>query len=471
MILPEALLQSLTGVAGFDRAALEQVHQQEEALTSIRLNPAKLPTVNDKWSVSNFFHHASFDVSGSVPWSQFGYYLARRPSFTFDPFFHAGCYYVQEASSMFLEQALKQTVDLTQSLKVLDLCAAPGGKSTHIQSLITTDSLLVSNEVIKGRSNILKQNSIKWGCHNIIVTNNDPQHFSKLSGFFDVMVVDAPCSGSGLFRKDAEAVEEWSEEAVMLCCGRQKRIISDALPALKQEGILIYSTCSYSKEEDEDIADWLVQEMGMENIKLQVHEDWGIVESVSAKTNSVSYRFYPDKVKGEGFFLSCFIKKGTTSTKKIKPQRPEKATVKEQSIIHAWIKQDNLELLKHNEAIFALEKNVVPDFAVIRQALNVQYAGTFIGEIIREKIIPDHALAVSTIVADTVNKIDVPYDEAIKYLQKKEVNWGSQIIGWHIVTYKDQALGWINGLSNRINNYYPREMRILKAQDDAAFEK
>lgn len=469
MPLPQALLQSLQDVAGFDEAAFVQAHQQPEPLTSIRINPAKMETVNDKWAIGNFFHHARFNVSGSIPWSQFGYYLTQRPSFTFDPLFHAGCYYVQEASSMFLEQALMQTVDLSKEIKVLDLCAAPGGKSTHIQSLLSPNSLLVSNEVIKSRSGVLKQNIIKWGSNDVIVTNNDPQHFARLSGFFDVMIVDAPCSGSGLFRKDAEAIDEWSEDAVQMCCSRQKRILSDALPALKQDGILIYSTCSYSKEEDEDIADWLVQEMGMENIQLHIKEDWGIVESISSKTASAGYRFYPDKTKGEGFFLSCFIKRGETISKNVKSQKPEKATVKEQAIADQWISTDNMVLLKHNNQIFALPQNIVSDFAVIKQALNIQYAGTFIGELMWEKLIPDQALAVSTILSGSVKKVEVSYEEAIKYLQKNELHWDIPNTGWQIVTFQNKALGWINALPNRINNYYPKEIRILKRQDGSAF--
>jgi 16S rRNA C967 or C1407 C5-methylase (RsmB/RsmF family) len=236
-----------------------------------------------------------------VPWSLYGSYLERRPSFTFDPLFHAGCYYVQEASSMFLEQALRQTTDLAQPLNVLDLCAAPGGKTTHLQSLLSEDSLLVSNEVIRSRAAVLKQNCVKWGTQNVVITNNDPQHFNRLEGFFDVVVVDAPCSGSGLFRRDEEAIEEWSPDNVQLCCGRQKRILADVFPALKEGGVLIYSTCSYSKEENEAIADWLATELQMENLTLQTEKDWHIVETTADKTNAKGYRFFPDKVKGEGF--------------------------------------------------------------------------------------------------------------------------------------------------------------------------
>src|SRR5215204_1914653 len=308
MSLPEKLILSLKHIKGFEQKAFEDVHASDEQLTSIRVNPLKAFKSDGHWSFTQNTHKSIFDLKDKIPWSSFGYYLPQRPSFTFDPLFHAGCYYVQEASSMFLEEALKQTVDLSKKIKLLDLCAAPGGKSSHIQSLISPDSLLVSNEVIRNRTGVLKQNVIKWGSDNVVVTNNDPQNFSRLEGFFDVLVVDAPCSGSGLFRRDAEAINEWSEQNVLLCCGRQKRIIADAFACLKEGGVLIYSTCSFSKEEDEDIADWLVQELKMKNERLKVEDLWGIVETESEKTGSFGYRFFPDKTKGEGFYLACFIK-------------------------------------------------------------------------------------------------------------------------------------------------------------------
>src|SRR5436190_4820828 len=259
--LPKKLLQSLQGIEGFDRDAFESIHARSEQITSIRINPSK----DFEFGISNF-------ETGPVPWCQYGYYLKERPSFTFDPLFHAGCYYVQEASSMFLEQALKQTVDLSKPLRVLDLCAAPGGKSTHIQSLISPGSLLVSNEVIKSRCNILKDNIIKWGCENVVVTNNDPKDFAKLENYFDVIVVDAPCSGSGLFRKEPDAIEHWSENNVALCSQRQQRILADVWPSLKEDGILVYSTCSYSKEEDEDIVKWMNEKFLAANCQLLISE-------------------------------------------------------------------------------------------------------------------------------------------------------------------------------------------------------
>ncbi|MBB1285950.1 Fmu (Sun) domain protein [Flavisolibacter sp. BT320] len=475
MKLPEAFLSSLEGVPGFDRERFVAVHEQEGGVTSIRINPAKpleIATEPDA-EVSEISDDSrlTFDVSRltPVPWSRYGYYLPQRPSFTFDPLFHAGCYYVQEASSMFLEQALVQLVDLTQPLKVLDLCAAPGGKSTHLQSLLTTESLLVSNEVIRQRSVVLTDNIIKWGSSNVFVTNNDPKAFQKVPGFFDVMVVDAPCSGSGLFRKDSEAIDEWSLNNVALCSQRQQRILADALPALKEGGLLVYSTCSYSVEEDEAIMDWLIKEMEMENLPLPSVQE-GIVISTSARSSAVGYRFYPDKLKGEGLFLACFRKKSESDTVRIKQGKPETISTREKKIIEEWINGKGQEIVRFRNNVIVLPKGFLPDFLLLSAHLNLLYAGTTVGEIFKEKLVPHHALSQSLLLSENVKTVDLSYADAIKYLQRQDFSCTPQSIGWQVVRYKEKPLGWINALKNRVNNYYPKEIRILK-QNHSAFEK
>jgi len=465
MRLPAELLQSLVGISGFERESFVQVHEDGNAPTSVRLNPLK-PV--DEGSDAVLFGKAE---RTPVPWAQTGYYLSHRPSFTFDPLFHAGCYYVQEASSMFLEQALKQHTDLSQPLRALDLCAAPGGKSTHLQSLLSADSLLVSNEVIKQRSIILTDNIIRWGCRNVFVSNNDPRAFQKLGGFFDVMVVDAPCSGSGLFRKDEEAISEWSLHNVALCSQRQQRILADALPALKGDGLLVYSTCSYSSEEDEAITDWLVQDMAMESLSLQIDQFDGIVETKSPETGAAGYRFYPDKVKGEGFFLACFRKKSNEGEAKLRMAKPEAISSKERSAIEPWIASTDLQFIRHRNVIIALPSNLVSDFSSLQPILNLQYAGVSVGEVLKDRLVPHHALAQSTIINKDIPATDLPYDEAIKYLQRQDLSTVPETIGWQVVRHRNYNLGWINALKNRINNYYPKEIRILKARNDSAFEK
>jgi len=485
--LPEIFLESLEGIEGFERKAFVNVHESGEQVTSIRINPAKMSIVNRESSIQetigssisddnskqeeSSIHHSRLTIHDPVPWSQFGFYLKERPSFTFDPLFHAGCYYVQEASSMFLEQAVKQLVDLSKPLKVLDLCAAPGGKSTHLQALISRESLLVSNEIVRSRNAILIDNIVKWGCKNVIVSNNDPSAFQKLEAYFDVMVVDAPCSGSGLFRKDEEAIDEWSLNNVQLCSQRQQRILADTLPALKENGILIYSTCSYSKEEDEEIMDWLVDEMGMENLALKTKSDWNIVETHSSKNNAKGYRFYPDKLKGEGLFLACFRKKISAREPKNRPGKLERASKKEREIILPWLNTNDVELVKDNTSFAALPPAFVNDYSILSSVLNIQYKGTGIGQIMKDRLVPDHSLAVSTILSDKIPFNDLSYEQAIKYLQRQDVNFSTSGKGWQLVRYQGFNLGWINVLPNRINNYYPKEIRILKQRNDSGFEK
>ena len=256
-----------------------------------------------------------------IPWCETGRYLKERPIFTLDPTFHGGAYYVQEASSMFLEQIIQQAVDLTKPLRVLDACAAPGGKSTHLLSLLNEDSLLVSNEVIRSRANILSENIQKWGNSNVMVTNNDPTNFSSLKGYFDIILIDAPCSGEGLFRKDASASHEWSEKNVELCSLRQRRIVADLWPALKENGLLIYSTCTYNEKENEENLNWISKEFPSTAESIKLTPDWG-VEAIEQETIK-GYRFFPHRVKGEGFFISAIRKKEATPQLRIHSKKKD----------------------------------------------------------------------------------------------------------------------------------------------------
>ena len=450
MNLPEKLLQSLEAIKGFDREAFEKVHASGEQVTSIRINPQKLSEASQVPSTGG-------DLGEAVPWTEYGYYLNQRPSFTFDPLFHAGCYYVQEASSMFLEQAFKQTVDLSRRLRILDLSAAPGGKSTHIQSLISKDSLLVSNEVIRSRANILKDNIAKWGSDNVVVTNNDPKSFARLENYFDAIIVDAPCSGSGLFRRDEKAIDEWSENNVHLCSQRQQRILADVWPALKKNGVLIYSTCSYSNDENENIVQWMTAELPIAHCPLPIDNSWGIIETENG------YRFWPDKVKGEGFFIACMRKLGGEDKVEIKVKKKiEIVSKKEMEVVKYWIKATDHQFLKIGNVVYAVPKGLSTDIDFLLSNLQIISFGTMVGELVRDKLIPAHALAMSNLISDHVERIELNYEQAIDYLKKKDLREINRDKGWKLVTYKNYPLGWINILSNRINNYYPRELRILR---------
>jgi NOL1/NOP2/sun family putative RNA methylase len=456
--LPGTFINSIKNAEGFDAESFEKVHQSGEQVTSIRINPSKNPALTNTLT-------PAITVNEPVPWSSFGYYLHTRPSFTSDPLFHAGAYYVQEASSMFLEQALRQTADLSTPLKVLDLCAAPGGKSTLIQSLINERSLLVSNEVIKTRVNILSENITKWGAVNVIVTNNDPKDFQRLKEFFDVIVVDAPCSGSGLFRKDPAAMDEWSEQNVQLCSQRQQRILADIFPSLKEGGVLIYSTCSYSTEEDEMIADWFADEFDAQSVRLQTNPEWNIVESQSKQHNTYGYRFYPDKVKGEGFFITAFKKtvaeNDVFKTAKNK-NKPEDLTAKEIEGVKQYLNAENeFFFIKQNEEAIAIPCHFENDLMLIQSALYIKKAGVRLGAIIRNELIPHHELALSCIINEEVPAVDVDEETALQYLRKQDVKIDTNLKGWALVSYSKLPLGWIKILPGRVNNYYPKEWRIL----------
>ena len=456
--LPHSFLQSLENVEGFDLNAFAAVHEEAKPLTSIRFNPNKKIDVQD----------SALQLESKIPWSSQGYYLIERPSFTKDPLFHAGAYYVQEASSMFLEQVLRQTVDLNTSIKVLDLCAAPGGKSTLIQSLISKDSLLVSNEVIKTRVNVLVENITKWGAANVVVTNNDPRDFQRLDSYFDVIVVDAPCSGSGLFRKDPDAISEWSLDNVTLCSQRQQRILADVKEALKQDGILIYSTCSYSKAENENIAEWLITENGFESIQLHINPEWNIVETITKETNAYGYRFYPDKVNGEGFFITAFKKTNPTPNAKQTTPNTKHQTINKQpqtpnakQEITNWLSSKDISLFPWKDDIIAFPENLINEIPVLQSALYIKKAGVNIGSLIRNELIPSHELAMSTILNQDLASVLLDLKKALQFLRLESIEKDFEGTGWMLVKYGGLALGFIKALPNRINNYYPREWRIL----------
>jgi 16S rRNA C967 or C1407 C5-methylase (RsmB/RsmF family)/NOL1/NOP2/fmu family ribosome biogenesis protein len=450
--VPDELLQSLRGVEGFDENAFIEVHQDNSQVVSIRINPKKI-------------HASPFPDSEKIPWSSTGYYLPHRPFFTFDPLLHAGAYYVQEASGMFLEQCLKQTIDLSSSLKILDLCGAPGGKSTLILSLISNESLLLSNEVIKTRAGILVENISKWGAENVIVTNNDPRDFNRLTGYFDVMVVDAPCSGSGLFRRDTNAIDEWSTDAVETCCLRQQRILSDTYASLKQNGVLIYSTCSYSPEENEQICDWLLSNYDMTSLKIATSPDWNIFYTESALKKASGYRFFPDKLRGEGFFVACFKKNDGEASSAVNTKKSiNRTTPVESAVLQPWIKENSQVQFYHNgDEVFAFPISMENDLLAIYSNLYIKKAGVLIGKLIRNELLPAHELALSNLISGELLTISLKKDDALQYLRKEEVTIKEDRRGWALVKYEELNLGWIKLLRNRINNYYPKEWRILKS--------
>jgi NOL1/NOP2/fmu family ribosome biogenesis protein len=385
-----------------------------------------------------------------------------RPLFTADPLFHAGCYYVQEASSMFAGYVYEQLMSArAEAVRVLDLCAAPGGKSTHIASLMKDQDLLIANETIQTRSSILAENLTKWGYMNTWVTNNDPRDIGRLGPYFDCMLIDAPCTGSGLWRKDVHAIEEWSPEHVQLCSDRQRRIIADALPALKDEGILIYATCSYSPEENEAIADWIAATFDVESLRIELHEDWGVIETQSDKGHAYCYRFYPWKVLGEGFFLAAFKVSQTGSTASYKSKQKAKKTTTAKLPIDRWEPYLDVAfaLSERNDEYFAIHPTHQIDYELLAPQLKIRKGGLRLGKILPKEVIPDHELALSIHLRNDLPAVALDQEQAMRYLKKEEVK-KEHAKGWMLARYQGQALGWGKWMPNRMNNYLPKNWRI-----------
>jgi 16S rRNA C967 or C1407 C5-methylase (RsmB/RsmF family)/NOL1/NOP2/fmu family ribosome biogenesis protein len=394
-----------------------------------------------------------------VPWSKSGYYLDKRPSYTLDPLFHSGCYYPQEASGMFLELALHQAYEPIKNVRVLDLCGAPGGKSTLLSEIIGPDSLLVANEVIASRAFILAETITKWGSDNTIVTQNDPSAFGRLSGYFDIVLVDAPCSGEGMFRTEIARME-WSGENASHCSDRQKRILMDIWPALKANGILIYSTCTFNPDENEKNIKWLISRQEAEIVRLDIRGFPGIKE---IDYNGIyGYGFYPGKIKGEGFFISVIRKKARQEKKMVRNQRFSelKPGKPELEMVKTWTTFSEDRILRRGDEIYSVPGSM-DDYLHLFQNLKVIKSGTKIFSIKKSDYLPSHDLALSCrLKTDIFNREEISLNKAVSYLRRDNLMFKDQLKGWVLVAFRGINLGFIKNLGSRANNYYPVEWRI-----------
>ncbi|MDR2682361.1 MAG: RsmB/NOP family class I SAM-dependent RNA methyltransferase, partial [Dysgonamonadaceae bacterium] len=422
MKLPEAFISRTKALLGNEWTDFEQA-LQEVSPVSIRLNPRKTALSSP--------YPCGLDPQSSekIPWASDAYYLPERPSFTLDPLFHAGCYYVQEAASMYLEQIVKKWV--SSPSKVLDLCAAPGGKSTQLSSVLPEKSLLIANEVIRSRAPVLSENLIKWGNPNILATSNDPSVFGTISGFFDLILADVPCSGEGLFRKDPGSIAEWSPANVRLCAERQRRIIAACWPALKPGGLLIYSTCTYNREENEENIDWICRESGAE-----------IVEEPR--------RFFPHKTKGEGFFIAGVRKNFSSATGFSSPERVGVPAGKVCGFRcpffpeGAWEK-DEFAFFSVNNTLLAIPFQHQKDYLFLKNKLKIISAGIALGETKGKDWIPAHALAMSCrLPSSAFPEWELDKDTALKYLRKEALHDlpAGLPTGYVLATYQKHPLGF-----------------------------
>lgn len=380
---------------------------------------------------------------------------------------------------MFLSHIIKHIFDLSQTYSVLDLCAAPGGKSTLLSSVFSNDSIVVANEVISGRVGPLTENAIKWGNPNFIISNNDPSDFQKLQSFFNLVVVDAPCSGEGMFRKDHEVADQWSLNNIQLCEARQKRILEVAQKAVANEGYLIFCTCTFAPEENENNLKWFIEQHSeFESIQIPINEKWGIVEkqNIANEKPLYSYHFYPHKVKGEGFFISCLKKKALSPTPSPKGEgrRSEKKRYdklqllpeKEKTLFKKWVSEfEQYEYyIDWRGDVNAIHNEQLCNVSLLMQTLKIKQAGICLGKIIKEELIPAHHLALSTIISHQLPSIELNKEQALQYLAKQNIiSLSTQNQGWQLLKYNNINLGWVKVMPNRINNYYPQEYRIRKS--------
>lgn len=426
--------------------------------------PAFEEAMNGPASISLRLHPHKVSQAASlppIPWMQGGFYLPKKPLFTSDPWFHAGAYYVQDASSMFVAEAVRQTLDLSQPLRVLDLCAAPGGKSTALLSLLSEDSLLVANDVIRSRANILMENLQKWGYPNTVVTQADPVDFQSLPGFFDVMLVDAPCSGEGLFRKDPAAKEQWSSQHVQFCVDRQRRILMDAWDTLRPGGLLIYATCTFNEAENEENLAWLAERKSIKGISLTFPEHWGI--STSERAGIPGYRFYPHLTQGEGLFISVLQKgdRGVSFSfpKKMAGSPVSKASKAVREPLAHWLTEP-LDILKYESEYVAISPNLVQAITFVLNRLRVVSWGLPMTEIKQRDRIPLHPLVMSHWYhTDTFPAVALDHTDALAYLSRQSIKVEATT-GWVVPTFKGLPLGLMKKVQHRINNYYPQHWRI-----------
>lgn len=357
---------------------------ETDAPVSIRLNPEKAKGLT---------------ADGErVPWCRNAYYLPQRPNFTYDPLLHAGCYYVQEAGSMFLDTVMQQWVP-DAPVVMIDFCAAPGGKSLLARTALAAGSVLFSNEPMRNRANILAENVEKWGYADHFVTNNFPRDYRRAKMIADVVLCDVPCSGEGMFRKDEATIREWSMQNVEKCARLQREIVADAWSCLADGGLFIYSTCTFNTHEDEENIQWMMDELGAEVLPVKVDAAWNITGSLLDGFSQPVYRFIPGISKGEGLFL-CVLRKGG-----------------------AWQQGQSLKALRKSQ-----------------QNLNIIYC---------PKAQPDMV------------KVEVNYQQAMAYLRHEAITLGADVPrGMVGICFEGHLLGLAKNIGNRANNLYPKEWKI-----------
>lgn len=450
--LPTAFCERLVRELGAEEAQALCASLDTPSPTALRCHPRK-----GEWAPEG----------EPIPWSPRGRYLSERPSFTLDPRFHAGAYYVQEASSQFVGALLRD--EAMEGKRLLDLCAAPGGKSTLYASLVGAEGLVVANEVDRRRVQILADNVRKWGMGNVVVTTNRAEEFESLAEWFDVVAVDAPCSGEGMFRRLPESREEWSAGAVERCSAIQREILASAWQALKPGGLLIYSTCTFNRTEDEEVlADFVARTEGeMEAVEpVSRAEEWGIVTGRVGPFHT--YRFYPHRARGEGFFAAVVRKAGEPKAPRRGGDRRAKSLItpvdkREQQELMRWIEEpEQMRFYRAGELLYAVRAAHFEVLDRLSGLLRVVYAGVAMGEIFKGKLKPDGALALYVgLRRGVLPEVELPVQDALEYLRKGDLRADLFEEGLNLVLFEDSALGFAKRIGGRVNNLYPNSLRIV----------
>ncbi len=469
MLLPEGFTRRVSRDLGEmeGRALCEALDMPSPV--AVRLHPTKVGTTcGSPHERTASLPALTFDRP--VPWSPQGWYLTERPSFTFDTDFHAGAYYVQEPSSQFVGHLL-QNVE-TRGARILDMCAAPGGKTTLYASLVGADGLVVANEIDRRRAAVLADNVRKWGMGNVAVTVCEPRSLGDCEEWFDVVAVDAPCSGEGMFRKDFDARAEWSEANVHLCARRQDEILREAWRALRPGGTLIYSTCTFNREEDEGSLERMLAWAGDEtepSDEVPVDAAWGIVCGEVGPFRT--YRFYPHRACGEGFFAAVVRKTGPADgtrrnrLPKSKARRSVVVPADRQATVEAarWLQEpERMNFVMAADTLYAWYGPQAETVRMLSERVPVIYSGVAMGQLFKGRLKPDPALAFST----ELNRAALPSaeldtEQALRYLRRQEVEAAAFVEGMNLVCARGRALGFAKRIGARVNNLYPASLRII----------